>query len=53
MSFKIMDLFPIERIGQGRYLMNSEEGTNGGPYASSGGRSFLGHKKGNLNHAQY
>ena len=35
------------------YLMDSGEGENGGSYASSGGRSFLGHKKGNLNHAQY
>ena len=40
-----MDLFPIERIGQGRDLMDSGEGANGGPYASLGGRSFLGHKK--------
>ena len=53
MSFKIMDLFPIERIGQGRDLIDNGEGANGGSYASSGGRSFLRHKKGNLNHAQY
>ena len=27
--------------------MDNGEGANGGPYASSGGRSILGHKKGN------
>ena len=28
------------------YLIDNGEGANGGPYASSGGRSILGHKKG-------
>ena len=42
-----------ESVKEETYLMDSREGANGGPYASSGGRSFLGHKKENLNHAQY
>ena len=32
--------------------MDNGEGANGGPYASSSGRSILGHKKGNLNQYQ-
>ena len=47
MSFKIMDLFPIERIGQGRDLLNGNgEGANGGPYAHMVGGPSLGTKKG-------
>ena len=32
------------------YLMDNVEGANGGSYASSSGRSIIGHKKGNLTH---